>query len=117
MSTSTATPSGTGRPSSKLRNFRATYHKDHQHPVNHVLHVGVGWPMCALAVLLLPFRPWWSVALVAGAYGFMWFGHFVFERNLPTIFKHPTTPFVMAWIVSRDLLKRAVGLVRARGAR
>ncbi len=34
----------------------------------------------------------------------MWTGHFVFERNTPTIFKHPTTPFVMAWAVSRGLV-------------
>jgi len=33
----------------------------------------------------------------------MWFGHFVFERNLPTIFRHPTTPFVIAWAVIQDL--------------
>ena len=33
----------------------------------------------------------------------MWTGHFVFERNLPTVFKHPSTPFVIAWAVIREL--------------
>jgi hypothetical protein len=77
----------------------AKYREDHRHPVNHVLHVGVGWPIMAAAVLLVPFRPLWSLALFFVSYGIMWTGHFVFERNLPTIFKHPTTPFVIAWAV------------------
>ncbi|GAC1466324.1 MAG: DUF962 domain-containing protein [Isosphaeraceae bacterium] len=87
----------------KFERFVEKYRKDHQHPVNHVLHVGVGWPMCAFAVLLLPFRPLWSIALVLGAYAFMFFGHFAFERNRPTILKHPQTPFVIAWAVLRGL--------------
>jgi hypothetical protein len=94
---------------SKLDRFVESYRQDHKHPVNHFLHVGVGWPMCAAAVLLLPFRPLWSLGLFVGGYAFMWFGHFVFEGNVPTVFKHPTTPFVMAWAVVRGL---AQGLVR-----
>jgi hypothetical protein len=77
----------------------ANYYEDHRNPVNHFLHVGIGWPIMALAVALVPFRPWWSLALFCLSYGIMWTGHFVFERNLPTVFRHPTTPFVMAWAV------------------
>jgi hypothetical protein len=87
----------------------AKYRLDHRNPVNHFLHVGVGWPMVALAVLVLPFRPLWSAALTVCAYAIMFFGHFVFERNIPTIFKEPSTPFVMALRVIRDLWG---GLVR-----
>ena len=99
------------RPASKLDRFAEKYREDHRHPVNHVLHVGVGWPLCALAVILLPFRPWWSLGLVAAGYAFMWFGHFVFEDNLPTVFRHPTTPFVMAWAVTRGLLQGVARLL------
>ena len=60
----------------------ARYRQDHRNPVNHFLHVGVGWPMVAAAVLLVPFRPLWSLALVVAAYAIMFFGHFVFERNI-----------------------------------
>jgi hypothetical protein len=81
------------------------YKEDHRHPVNHFLHVGVGWPMAALAVILLPFRPVWSVGLFVSAYAIMFFGHFVFERNIPTIFKEPSTPFVMAFTVIRQMLQ------------
>lgn len=75
------------------------YREEHRHPINHILHVGVGWPLCAIGVLMLPFRPWWTLGFFAAGYAFMWAGHFLFERNLPTIFKHPTTPFVIAWAV------------------
>ncbi len=59
--------------------------------------------MIAIAILLLPFRPLWSAALFVGGYAVMFFGHFAFERNVPTIFKEPSTPFVIAWSVIRKL--------------
>jgi hypothetical protein len=59
--------------------------------------------MIAAAVLLVPFRPLWSLALFLGGYAVMFTGHFLFERNTPTILKHPSTPFVMAWAVIRGL--------------
>ena len=90
------------------------YRRDHQHPVNHVLHVGVGWPMVGASLFLLPFRPLWSLGLFLGGYVFMFGGHFLFEKNLPTILKHPSTPFVMAWAVTKGLLAR-IGLVKASG--
>lgn len=96
---------------SRLDRFVAKYRRDHSHPVNHVLHVGVGWPLVAAAVLLVPFRPLWSVALVILAYAIMFTGHFVFEKNTPTILKHPETPFVIAWAVIRGIAHGAVALV------
>jgi hypothetical protein len=81
----------------------ANYCEDHRHPVNHVLHVGVGWPLAAIAVIILPFHPLWSLILFVSAYAFMFSGHFIFERNVPTVFKHPTTPFVIAASVARGL--------------
>ena len=103
MPETAAAPESPATVGSKLDRFVAKYRKDHQHPVNHVLHLGVGWPMCAAAVLLLPFHPLWSVGLVLGAYFFMFAGHFLFEGNRPTILKHPSTPFVIAWAVIRGL--------------
>lgn len=90
----------------------SSYRLDHKNPVNHFLHVGVGWPMVAIAILILPFRPLWSPVLVVAAYAIMFFGHFVFERNTPTIFKEPTTPFVIAGAVIRDLWAGALRLAR-----
>jgi hypothetical protein len=90
----------------------SSYRLDHQNPVNHFLHVGVGWPMVAISIVILPFRPLWSAILFVAAYAIMFFGHFVFERNVPTIFKQPTTPFVIALAVSRDLWNRLLRLAR-----
>jgi hypothetical protein len=81
----------------------AKYRLDHRNEINHFLHVGVGWPMVAIAVLILPIRPFWSLSLVASAYAIMFFGHFVFERNVPTIFKQPSTPFMVAFDVIKTL--------------
>jgi hypothetical protein len=90
----------------------AHYSEDHRHPVNHVLHVGVGWPLAALAVILLPFHPLWAIALFVSAYMIMFSGHFLFERNVPTVFKHPTTPFVIAGSVIRGLWSGLTRMVR-----
>lgn len=84
------------------------YRADHQHPVNHFLHVFVGWPLVAAALFLLPFKPFYSVGLVILAYAFMFSGHFLFEKNIPTILKHPSTPFVVAWAVIKGLFKGSI---------
>jgi hypothetical protein len=94
---------------SRLDRFVAQYRHEHSHPVNHFLHVGVGWPLCALGVIVLPFRPLWTAGLFLAGYALMFTGHFVFERNIPTIFKHPSTPFVISWAVIRGF---ATGLLR-----
>jgi hypothetical protein len=109
-----STPTLEPRAASRFERLVEKYREDHKHPVNHVFHVWVGWPIMAAAVVLVPFRPWWSLGLFCLSYGIMWMGHFVFERNLPTIFKHPTTPFVIAWAVIRDLCARAARLFSPR---
>ncbi len=95
--------------SAKFERMIEKYRRDHTNPFNHVLHVYVGWPLVAAAVILLPFRPWWSLGLFLSGYALMFTGHFAFEGNTPTILKHPSTPFVVAWAVIRGL---AGGLVR-----
>lgn len=106
-STTTGTPS-------KMERMVAKYREDHRHPVNHVLHVGVGWPMCALGVIALPFRPLWGIGLFLGGYAIMFSGHFLFEKNIPTVLKHPSTPFVIAWTVIRQMGAGAWRLVKPR---
>ena len=99
----------TGSHVSRFDSLVTKYRKDHTHPVNHVMHVGIGWPMVAAALMVVPFRPLWSLGLLLGGYAVMFAGHFLFEKNTPTILKHPSTPFVMAWAVIRGL---AGGLAR-----
>jgi len=73
--------------------------------------------MAAVAVLMLPFRPLWSLALLASAYAIMFFGHFVFERNIPTILKQPSTPLVIAFDVIRNLGNALVRLAKTQRVR
>lgn len=96
------------QPSNRIGRLVEKYRADHQHPVNHFLHVFVGWPMVAIALFVLPFKPIYSVALVLGAYAFMFSGHFIFEKNIPTILKHPTTPFIVAGAVIKGLAKGSI---------
>jgi hypothetical protein len=117
--TATVTSPAPAAGSAPARRFRLSekYERDHQHPVNHFLHVYVGWPLCALGVIALPFRPICFVYGFAAGYACMWTGHFVFERNVPTVFRHPTTPFVMAWEVIKKLARaaaRPLGLLDPR---
>jgi hypothetical protein len=102
--TAGAGPASSQHPAKRSFLLTDKYRHDHQNPINHFLHVGVGWPMAAVAVVLLPFRPLWSLGLFVSAYAIMFFGHFVFERNIPTIFKQPSTPFVIAISVIRGLV-------------
>jgi hypothetical protein len=113
---SEAVTSGALEPTDQPMGLIARYRQDHRNPVNHFLHVGIGWPMVAAAVLLVPFRPLWSLALVSAAYAIMFLGHFVFERNTPTILKHPSTPFVVAFAVIRGLCGGLVRLATPRRA-
>jgi len=92
----------------------ARYCEDHRHPVNHVLHVGVGWPIMAVAVILVPFYPVWSLGLFVLAYAVMFSGHFLFERNLPTVLKHPATPFMIAVSVIRGIGDRLLRVMTLR---
>ena len=57
----------------------------------------------------VPWRPLWSLAMFLSGYALMFFGHFAFEKNIPTVLKHPETPFVIAWAVIRGM---GAGLLR-----
>lgn len=104
-SSSSSTPTASPKPSGGWDRLVEKYRRDHRHPVNHWLHVGVGWPMVGASLLLLPFRPLWSAGLFLGGYATMFTGHFVFEKNTPTILKHPSTPFVIAWAVIKNIVR------------
>ena len=94
-----------------------SYKQDHTHPVNNVLHLAIGWPLVGAALFVLPFEPLWALGMVAAGYAAMFIGHFVFEGNVPTILKHPTTPFVMAWAIIRGLGREGLGFLKQFGIR
>ena len=77
---------------SRFERLVAKYHEDHSNPVNHVLHVWVGWPIMAAAVVLVPFRPLWSLGLFVTSYAIMWTGHFVVRTQPPNDLPAPDHP-------------------------
>ena len=42
-------------------------------------------------------------------YGFAWIGHYGFEKNRPTTFKHPLYSLMGDWVMFRDML---IGRIR-----
>jgi hypothetical protein len=63
-----------------------------------------------LLVWLLTTPYWWLAWLAPLAeYPFAWFGHFVFERNVPATFKNPwyaaLSDLVMTWDIVRGKVK------------
>jgi hypothetical protein len=57
------------------------------------------------------------VLLFIAAYAIMFLGHFVFERNMPTVFKQPGTPFVIAYSVICGLWSSLVRLAASHRVR
>jgi hypothetical protein len=69
--------------------FWPFYVAQHRNPTNRALHfVGTSLVIaCGVAGLLL--SPVWFVAMPFAGYGFVWLGHFAFEKNKPATFTYP----------------------------
>ena len=105
----TTTPAAPAPPPGRIGRVMARYKHDHQNPINNFLHVGVGWPMIAVAIFVV----WWSwkiaLALFLGAYAIMFMGHFVFEGNAPTILKNPLVVPALFWTIVKGLCLKLIG--------
>ena len=88
--------------------FWPYYVSQHRNKTCRQLHF-VGTTIAMGCVAASPFVPAALIGAPLAGYGFAWIGHFAFEKNKPTILKHPTTPFIIAWAVIRGL---AGGLLR-----
>jgi hypothetical protein len=57
------------------------------------------------AIYAVTTATWWALAsLPVFGYGFAWIGHFVFEKNRPTTFKHPLYSLAGDFVMFRDIL-------------
>ncbi|HET7756133.1 MAG TPA: DUF962 domain-containing protein [Steroidobacteraceae bacterium] len=73
-----------------FREFYPFYLGEHTHRISRRLHVTGTLLALILAVAALGTRRWTLLAAVPVAgYAFAWAGHFFFERNAPTTFRHP----------------------------
>lgn len=63
------------------------YQRDHQHPVNRVLH-NVGIPMIVVSLVVLPFNPLLGGALFVLGWVLQFIGH-AFEGKAPSFMSDP----------------------------
>jgi len=78
--------------------YRAEYEKDHVTVCNKACHM-VGVPMIAASVLVAPFKPGLGLRLFVTGWVFQLLGHFVFERNTPTL-----TRIQSPWVLISSLV-------------
>jgi hypothetical protein len=78
-----------------LQRFVAKYKADHTNPINNAIHLGYGWPAVGASLFLWPFFLEIAAVLFVTGWGAMFAGHYFFEKNAPTIFTKPATPFLM----------------------
>ncbi|KAF9985967.1 hypothetical protein BGZ75_002342 [Mortierella antarctica] len=78
--------------------FYPYYLSEHCNPINRRLHLFATTNVVAILLYMLVSRQskYWWVTFVQ-AYGFAWFGHFVFEKNRPATFKHPFYSLLGDW--------------------
>ncbi|HFS67171.1 MAG TPA: DUF962 domain-containing protein [Flavobacteriia bacterium] len=70
--------------------FYQFYLKEHQNPINRMLHViGTTIVLALTLTAILHFNPYWLIFVPISGYGFAWIGHFFFEKNQPATFKYP----------------------------
>jgi hypothetical protein len=99
-------PVPVSRSFSSFEEFYPFYLEEHGDRTSRRLHfVGT-----TLAILLLAYalvtRRWAALILVPIAgYGFAWAGHYFFERNRPTTFKHPLYSLMGDFRMWLDILR------------
>jgi hypothetical protein len=82
------------------------FETDHRHPVNRAIHFWAGMPLVALGLLLFVLLKWQGVIPFALGYGAMFFGHYRYEKNPPTVVKNPLGPFAAgAFVIDRLFLR------------
>ncbi|MGO8993561.1 MAG: Mpo1-like protein [Polyangiaceae bacterium] len=100
--------------------FWPYYVRAHSNKTNRRLHfVGTTLAMACVGGAALLRRPALLIAAPVVGYGFAWFGHFVFEKNIPATFGHPAwsfrADFVMWSKIANGTMDAEVERVMAEG--
>jgi hypothetical protein len=89
--------------------FYPIYLAEHATPACRRLHfVGNTAVLGAVVAAVATGNAWWLVAAPVAGYGFAWLGHFAFEHNRPTTFRHPLYSLLGDWVLYRDMLLRRI---------
>src|SRR5215468_4834086 len=74
--------------------FWRHYLRDHAQAGTRVLHfLGTGLGVAALILCIVTLNPMIAILGMVTGYGFAWSGHFLIERNRPSMFAHPVWSF------------------------
>jgi hypothetical protein len=91
--------------------FYPIYLNEHQNKISRVLHC-IGTILC-LCLLFLGFITGKKIIFLfvpIVGYGFAWSGHFFFEKNKPTTFRHPLYSLMGDIVMLRDILIKKISL-------
>lgn len=85
--------------------FYPVYLAEHSTRACRELHfAGSTLAILSLVALILTGSLWWLLAAVGFHYGFAFIGHFGFEKNQPTSFRHPLYSFMADWVMYWQML-------------
>ena len=90
-----------------FREFYPDYLAEHENPTCRRLHfVGTALVLLAIALAAIT-REWlWLLAVPVLGYGLAWIGHYVFDGNRPSTFRHPFYSLAGDFVLFRDMLTR-----------
>jgi len=88
-----------------FREFYPHYLAEHASPMCRRLHfVGTSLVIAFVLLAVGTRNAWWLAAAPLAGYGFGWIGHYAFERNRPTTFRHPLYSLAGDFAMYRDML-------------
>ena len=108
--TAPATPAAPAAKPISFRDYYQYYLTQHQNKNCRRLHFFGTLVAVGVLIWLLTTPYWWLFWLAPlTEYPFAWFGHFVFERNVPATFRNPlyaaASDLVMTWDIFRGKVK------------
>ncbi len=90
---------------SGFEEFYPLYLDEHTNRLCRRMHfIGSTLVLLILFEAILTGEPLWLLGMPVAGYGFAWLGHFVFEKNRPTTFRHPLYSLIGDWVMYKDML-------------
>ena len=88
-----------------FREFYPAYLAEHREKATRRLHViGTFLVLASIGAAVWTGDARWLIAAPVLGYGLAWIGHFLFERNRPTTFKHPWYSLAGDFVMFKDVL-------------
>ena len=87
-----------------FREFYPFYLQEHSNKTCRRLHfIGTSLVLALLVAVLITGNWVWLWAFPVIGYGFVWVGHYVYEKNRPATFKYPFYSFMGDFVMYKDI--------------